>query len=119
MWIRLVNLALGIWLMAAPAVLGYRPPAADFHRIIGPTAAAVAVIAMTQVTRPMRWINLILGASLIAGAGLLNAEPVAALTGLITGAAMAVFSVPRGRIQDSFGGGWRALTSRRIDPSGQ
>ncbi|MBW3591891.1 MAG: superinfection immunity protein [Actinobacteria bacterium] len=51
--------------MAAPAVLSYGPPAADFHRIVGPTAAAAAAVAMAQATRSLRWVNLLLGWTII------------------------------------------------------
>lgn len=111
MWFRVANTAVGIWLMAAPAVLGYGPPAADFHRIIGPTAAAFAIIAIAEVTRPLRWVNLPLGAALVIGALFIGNEA-ATYTGVVSGLAMMALSVPRGRRDHAVGGGWKALVGR-------
>lgn len=115
MWIRLVNLSIGLWLMAAPAVLSYGPPAADFHRIVGPTAAAVAAVAMAQATRSVRWINLLLGAVLVVGAWILDVEITAQVNGVISGLLMAVFTIPPGKFKHRLGGGWKALTRSKPD----
>lgn len=115
MWIRLVNLSIGLWLMAAPAVLSYGPPAADFHRVVGPTAAAAAAVAMAQATRSLRWVNLLLGAMLVAGAWILDAELTARVNGVLSGLLMAVFAVPPGEFKHQLGGGWKALKQSKTD----
>ncbi|HSG40245.1 MAG TPA: SPW repeat protein, partial [Thermoanaerobaculia bacterium] len=60
-WPRYVNTALGLWWMAAPAVLGYGDPAQTNDRIVGPLAATFAIIAIWETTRECRRINLALG----------------------------------------------------------
>jgi hypothetical protein len=35
MWARLVHIILGVWLMAAPDVLGYHDPARPYDCIVG------------------------------------------------------------------------------------
>ena len=65
MWPRIVNIALGLWLMVAPSVLDYGDPAAANDRIVGPIAAALAVIAVWEATRPLRWVNVVLGLWLV------------------------------------------------------
>lgn len=115
MWIRVVNLAIGIWLMASPAVLGYGGAVADFHRIVGPTAAASAVIAMAQATRSVRWVNLLLGMILVGGAWLLDAGTAARVVGIACGVTMAVFAIPAGQLKHELGGGWRVLVRRGPD----
>jgi hypothetical protein len=50
MWAQLINALLGMWLMAAPAVLGYIGPARTNDRIIGPLAAGAALIAIWETT---------------------------------------------------------------------
>ena len=64
-WARLVNAGLGLWLMAAPAVLGYGAPAEINDRIAGPIAATFAIIAITGATRPARRVNAAVGAWLL------------------------------------------------------
>ena len=65
MWAQIINVILGVWLMAAPDVIGYTGPARTNDRIIGPLAVSCAVIALWEVTRPMRWGNLALGVWLL------------------------------------------------------
>ncbi len=43
--------------LAVAAVLGYGGVASTDHRIVGPIGAAFAVIAIWEVTRPLRWIE--------------------------------------------------------------
>src|SRR5690606_38633591 len=46
-WARALNTAAGLWLMAAPAVLGHSDTlGASVDRVVGPLVASFAVIAM-------------------------------------------------------------------------
>ena len=62
MWMHLLPALAGIWLMASPAVLDYADPARANDRIIGPIVASLAIIALWEIARPLRWVNVILGA---------------------------------------------------------
>ena len=55
--------------MASPAVLDYADPARANDRIIGPLVASMAIIAIWDITRPLRWVNVILGAWLLTRRG--------------------------------------------------
>ena len=55
MWAQVVNAALGIWLMVAPAVLGYGAPAQANDRIIGPVVATFAIVSWWEATRSVRF----------------------------------------------------------------
>ncbi|MBX6342219.1 MAG: vitamin K epoxide reductase family protein, partial [Thermomicrobiaceae bacterium] len=48
-WSLLVSAGLGLWLMAAPGVLGYGGAVADSDHLVGPLVVVVAVIAMAEV----------------------------------------------------------------------
>lgn len=109
MWARVASIAVGIWLMAAPAVLAYGDPAATNDRIFGPTAAAFAVIAMSQVVRALRWANLPIGAWLVVAPFLIGYETTAAVSSMASGIALAALAAVRGQVSDSFGGGWISL----------
>lgn len=110
MWARLANTAVGIWLMAAPAVLGYGGPAATNDRIVGPLAATFAIVAIWETTRALRWLNLALGLWLLAAPWLLGGYAGdAVLNSLAAGALLALFSLVRGEMKQKYGGGWRAL----------
>jgi hypothetical protein len=107
----LVSAAVGIWLMAAPSVLGYDPPAATSDRIVGPLVASFALIAAWEATRALRWVNVALAAWLLLSPFLLRQTEVAPshiLSGLVIGA----LSLVRERRKHSFAGGWASLGKR-------
>lgn len=96
---------LGVWLLAAPAVFGVdiTRGAADVAHIGGAVVIVVAVIAMGEVARAVRLLNIptgvvVAGAVLFTGAGSVYAAAVAA-----TGLAVAALSVPRGRVAETYG----------------
>ncbi|MHB1225068.1 MAG: SPW repeat domain-containing protein [Gemmatimonadaceae bacterium] len=110
MWPRAVSAALGIWLMAAPAVLGYGGVARDHDHIVGPIVVTIAVTAMAAVMRPLRRLNSAIAAWLLLGAPwLLSFPPSARASTLIVGVILLGASLVRGGVEDEFGGGWRAI----------
>ncbi len=113
MWPRIANAALGLWLMAAPAVLGYGGTARANDRIVGPLAASLAVIAIWQVTRPLRWGNVVLGVWLLIVPWLLSYDAVALVNSLAVGVGLIGFGLIRGPTTQRLGGGWSALLARR------
>lgn len=105
-----VGVAAGVWMMIAPAVLGYAGSAATSDRIVGPTAAALAWIAGSEATRSLRWGNVALGLWAIAAPLLLDHSAAAAAHSVISGillivSALAIGGMPRER----YAGGWKAL----------
>lgn len=109
MWARFLNAGLGVWLMAAPAVLGYGAPAATNDRIVGPLIASAAVIAMAGATRPVRRANTAFGAWLLVAPWLLGFGGPAMISSLLVGVAVIALSLVRGEVKDTFGGGWSSL----------
>jgi hypothetical protein len=99
----------GLWLMAAPAVLNYAEPASTVDRIVGPLAATVGAVAFTQAMRPVRLWNLPLGLWLVGAPLLLGYEGRSSLNSFLAGLALIVLSRIRGRITRRFGGGWASL----------
>jgi short-subunit dehydrogenase len=106
---RLVSLAAGLWLMAAPAVLGYGGTASAHDRIVGPIAAAWATVAFWEVTRPLRWASGALGLWLIAAPWLLRFGWVPTLNDMAAGLLLAGFAVVEGARRAKIGGGWSAV----------
>jgi len=109
MWAQIVNAALGIWLMAAPSVLGYHGAARVNDRIIGPIVATFAAVAITEVTRGCRWVNPPLGLWMIVAPALLGGPTPAIVNGLLVGPALVAMSLIKGRVEERFGGGWAVL----------
>jgi hypothetical protein len=109
MFAQIVLVATGIWLMAAPAVLGYAEPAATSDRIAGPVMAAIAFLAAFAITRGLRWLNLAVGGWLVIAPWLLDSPTAALVSSSLCGVAALVLA-PVGHLeQDQYGGGWLAL----------
>lgn len=109
MWARIATITCGIWLMAAPAILGYDGLAAVNHRVIGPLVASFAAIAIWEVTRPLRWLGVPLGLWLMVAPLLLGYGDTGRLNGLAVGVIVVGLSLIRRKVAQRFGGGWSSL----------
>ena len=103
---------LGVWLMAAPAVLRYGGLPADHDHVVGPVIATFACVAIWEVTRPLRWCNVVLGAWLLLAPWLIYDDRAATLNSLATGLAVVLCSLHKARLTHSFAGGWSSLWRR-------
>jgi hypothetical protein len=106
---QIINAILGIWLMAAPAVLGYGRPASTNDHIVGPLVATFACIAIWEATRSVRWVNLPLGLWLIVAPLALGHPTSGQLNSVLCGIAIAGLSCVGGAVTRRFGGGWSTL----------
>ena len=109
MWAQLINALLGVWLTAAPAVLGYIGPARTNDRILGPLAAGAALIAIWETTRPVRWINALLGLWLPLAPWMLGYRGIAFGNSTMVGVLLLVCASVRGERRQRDGGGWASL----------
>jgi uncharacterized membrane protein len=103
-WTLRVSAALGVWLMAAPAVLGVSGMAADSDHLAGALIVTWAVIAFGEVARPTRLLNIPMGLWVAGAPWLLSGgTDLSRWTDLLVGALLVVLSVRRGRIDEQFG----------------
>lgn len=109
MWAQVVNAVLGLWLMAAPAVLDYGVPAQTNDRIVGPVIATFAIVAWWEATRVVRLWNLPVGLWLIVAPWILGYGTLPALNSLGVGVLVMGLACVRGTVEGTFGGGWSAL----------
>ncbi len=109
-----VALIIGVWLLLAPGVFNYGDPASSVERIIGPIVIAAAALAIRDVTRPVRIVNVCSGLALLIAPwvfayGTTPAVAVSALSGM----ALLGLALVRGRVSHRYAGGWRALWSHQ------
>lgn len=99
-----VSCLLGLWLVFAPAVRGGTGAVADGDHLTGALALTVAVIALAEVVRPVRFLNVLLGVWLIAAPWVLaGAALPGQVNGVLAGLALVVLSLPRGAILERYG----------------
>jgi hypothetical protein len=103
-WTLIVSAALGVWLMAAPAVLGITGSDADSHYLAGALVVTWAVIAFGEVARPVRLLNIPMGLWIAIAPWLLSgATDVSRWSDLVAGALLVALSIRRGQIEEQFG----------------
>ncbi len=91
-------------MMFSSAVFGSGGPLADSEHLTGALVVTVAVLAMGEVIRAARLLNIPLGLWTIAAPWLLSgAAPGAKWSALAAGAALIVLSIRRGRPSERYG----------------
>ncbi|MCT7377431.1 SPW repeat domain-containing protein [Chelativorans salis] len=106
-WTLVASSVLGAWLMFSRLVFGTEPPMADSDHLVGALIITVAVMAMAEVGRPLRFINVAFGLWLIAAPWLLTGGgTLAAAHGVVTGLILIALSLPRGARSKEHYGSW-------------
>lgn len=110
MWAQAINMVLGIWVMASPAVLHYNQTVSNNNHIVGPLIITFAVVALWDINRNVRFVNVLLGVWLIASVFILPAQSYTSmLSNGVAGLAIVLFSLVKRKTNDAYGGGWRSL----------
>ncbi|MEO8504593.1 MAG: vitamin K epoxide reductase family protein [Acidobacteriota bacterium] len=103
-WNLLASIGLGIWLMFAPALLGIAGTAAHGDHLLGALIVTFAVMALADVGRSLRLVNVLLGALVIAAPWLLTgATRSSRSSDAIAGALVILLSLRRGPIGERYG----------------
>jgi hypothetical protein len=103
-WNLVVSVGLGVWLMLTPSVLGSAGVAAHSEHLVGALIVTVAVIALADVGRAVRFINILFGALVIAAPWLLGgATSTSKWSDAIAAALVILLSLPRGPVGERYG----------------
>jgi uncharacterized membrane protein len=103
-WTLLLSAALGIWLMAAPAVLGATDAAADSSHLAGALVVTWAVIAFGEVARPVRLLNIPIGLWIAISPWVLSgATGASRWVDVFAGLLLVALSIRRGHVEERFG----------------
>jgi uncharacterized membrane protein len=103
-WTLVVSTAMGLWLMAVPAILGNVKPVANIDHRGGALIVTVSVITMGEVVRLGRYLNVLLGL-LVAGLPWLlgGATEAGQINDLMVGLSVVALAIPRGSKQEQYG----------------
>jgi nucleoside-diphosphate-sugar epimerase/uncharacterized membrane protein len=106
-WTLVASVGLGAVLMATPLVFATEPPLYLGDHVAGCVAIMVAVTAMAEVARAVRFVNVAVGAWVAASPFLLDGGTTVGLVAdLVIGLALIGLSLPRGKRSDEHYGGW-------------
>lgn len=104
-WHLLIASAIGAWLMFAPDLLETTGRASDSDRLIGSLVVTFALIAIGEVGRALRYLNILFGAWLLVAPWMLEGyTQVAQWNDVAAGVVIILLSLPRGRITGRYGG---------------
>ncbi len=103
-WNLFLSVLLGISIMCSPSFFGDLHPASDSNYMVGPLLIAISVISCCEITRSLRFINVVLALGLILSAfflkGLTN---LGCMSNVVTGILICLLSFPRGKIREKYG----------------
>ena len=106
-WTLVASALLGLALMFTRLIFDTQQPMADSDHLIGALIITVAVMAMAEVGRALRFINVGFGLWLIAAPWLLDgASTLASWVGVVIGVAVIGLSLPRGTRSREHYGSW-------------
>jgi len=103
-WRLLLTGAMGAWLMFAPDVFGSTGKASDSDRFIGALIVTFSLIAMAEVARSLRFLNVLFSVWLLIAPWLLGGFTTTTKWNDVTGAvAVILLSIQRGHINGRYG----------------
>lgn len=109
-WTLAASTVLGIWLMCTRLVFGTEGAQADSDHLLGALIVTVSITAMAEAARPARFINVLLAVALMFAPFMFDGgSRVADLAGVAAGLLLVALSIPRGRIDNTYGAWSRYL----------
>lgn len=105
-WMLLASVAIGVWFMFTRLTFDNAGTMADSDHLVGSLVVVFSIMALAEVARAVRFINVAFGAWLIAAPWLLDGagSPLAAWNGVVGGALLIALAIPRGPVKDSYAG---------------
>lgn len=107
-WNLVVSGLIGIWLLFTRLTLGSTGSMANSDHVIGFLVLTTLSVAAAEVTRPVRYLNILFGGALAAAPFIFEAGAAATINGLACGLALIVLSFRRGEIRHAYGD-WNRL----------
>jgi len=106
-WTLALSCVLGAWLMFSRAIFATTGAAANNDHLIGALIITVAITAMAEVARPLRFVNCLLSLWLIGAPWTVGgASAAAGWNEAIAGVLVLALSLPRGRLGGNRYGSW-------------
>jgi hypothetical protein len=106
-WTLVASAGLGAFLMFTRVFFDTVPPMAGSDHLVGAMIVTFAVIAMAEVARPLRFVNVAFGLWLVVAPWVLDGgSTFASWVGVVIGIAVVALSLPRGKRSAEHYGDW-------------
>ncbi len=107
MWAQIINVLIGIWLMASPSILNYNDSAADSNHIVAPIIATIATVACWEATRGIGKLNILFGVWMLVAPLIIGyINPYHIINNMACGSVVILLATMRGKIKGHYGEGW-------------
>ena len=112
MWAQVINIIMGLIVMAAPDVWHFNSFASNHNHIVGPLIITFASVALWEVNRTVRLFNIVIGFWLIFSPLFLTFSATGQNINIFAGIIIVALSIFKGKIKNNYGGGWRSLMQK-------
>lgn len=102
-WNLALSAVIGLWLLFTRLTFGSEGWMANADHVIGSLVLTVVSLAAAEVARPLRFLNVPLGAGLLVTPFLLEAGTAATVNSLVCGLALIALAIRRGPIRERYG----------------
>ena len=99
----ILSALIALTLLFSRLTIGAEGGLANAHHLIGALVLTVIAIAAAEVTRIARYVNVVLGAALVAVPFVYDADALGTIVSIAAGVAIAALALPRGHIRGSYG----------------
>lgn len=105
-WTMLVSTLLGAWLMFTRLAFDTSGSMANSDHLVGALVVTFSIMAMAEVARPVRFINVAFGLWLVGAPWWMNgvSSDWAVWNSVVTGIVLIVLALPRGPVRNTYGG---------------
>lgn len=108
-WTIIVQVIVGVWLMARPSILPFNIESANCDHWMGAIIVTVAAVSTAEVIRTVRFVNVLAGlAVLILTLVFASGSIVVLISGIVSSVVLIVASLPRGVIVEQYAS-WNKL----------
>src|SRR5690606_3726948 len=97
-------IVIGLSLMFTRLTLGNDGGMANADHLLGALIVTTSVIALAEIARSLRWLNLLFAAALLVTPFVFGADTVATVTSIALGILLALLSLRRGAVGRRWGG---------------
>lgn len=110
-WTLIASSLLGMWLMFTRLAFGTSDAMANSDHVVGALVVTISIMAMAEVGRPIRFINILFGLWLVAAPWFLQgvSSNLATWNSMLIGLALIALALPRGKIRNAYAGWDRCI----------
>ncbi|MBS0621330.1 MAG: vitamin K epoxide reductase family protein [Verrucomicrobia bacterium] len=103
-WTLVASALIGLWLMSSPSLIPTSAAVAMSHYVAGPVLVVFSVLALPEVFRSIRYVNVLIGLGLLTSIGFCQETNLfSTIQSLLLSLFIIILALPRGKILGRYG----------------